>query len=220
MQSFASFARADWGPALRAAAGRVAYVVAVLIVAAELAYRAGLATGRAVHWLSDRLAGLASGRIDRAQTARAIVAWAHAVLTPAPAPAPEPEPSIAETFAAVAAAAAASDARLYRSAGESIARIRATLDAAETEPALVEAEQSPRMYQRVTLAKGGGHRHEWLPVTMACAATPVASPSVAVAPPALDTLTVADLRRLARARGLSGLARKGRRADLLAALTD
>ena len=193
MQTIQTIARADWGPALRAAAGRVAYVVAVLIVAAELTYRAGLATGRALHWLSDRLAGLASGRIDRAQAARAVVSWAHAVLAPEHASvATEPAPSIAETFAAVAAAAAASDARLYRSAGESISRMKSLLDEAEA----FDVE----------------------PVVMACA--PVAAPSVAVAPPALDTLTVTDLRRLARARGLSGLARKGRRADLLAALTD
>ena len=190
MQTIQTFARADWGPVLRAAAGRVAYAVAVLIVAAELTYRAGLATGHAIHWLSDRLAGLASGRIDRAQTARAVVGWAHAVL--APEPAPEPAPSIAETFAAVAAAAAASDARLYRSAASSIARIRSTLDAAEA----FDVE----------------------PIVMACA--PVAAEPVAIAAPPLDTLTVAQLRKVARARGLSGLARKGRRADLLAALTD
>lgn len=200
MQSFASFARADWGPAFRAAAGRVAYVVTALIVAAEMTYRAGLATGRAVHWLSDRLAGLASGRIDRAQTARAVVGWAHALLEPKPAVARMTTDELIDALNADAPAPAA------------------VLIAPE--PALVEAEQPPRMYQRVTLAKGGGHRHEWLPVTMACTATPVAAPSVAVAPPALDTLKVADLRRLARARGLSGLARKGRRADLLAALQD
>jgi len=159
MKTLLSIARADWAPALRAAAGRVAYVVACAIVAAELVYRAGIATGRAVHWLSDRLGGLASGRYDRAQTARAVVGWAHAVLAP--------------------------------------------------EPALVEAEQPHRMYQRVTLAKGGGHRHEWLPVTMA--------PVAAAAPP-LETLTVAQLRKLARARGMSKLARNGRRADLISAL--
>ena len=122
--------------------------VAVCILAAHFVFLAGRATGRAVHWLSDRLAGLASGRIDRAQTARAVVAWA-----------------------------------------------RATLDAVESAP--VAAEPAPAF-------------------VMACA--PVAAPPRAVAAPPLDSLTVRELRSLARARGLTGLARKGRRADLLAAL--
>ena len=143
MQTIINITRADWSPAIRAAAYRVAYMVAVLIVAAELTYRAGLALGRAIHWLSDRLAGLASGRIDRVATARAAVDWAHAILAPIK---PEPAPV----------------------------------------------------------------------VVMACAAAPAAP--VAVSPPALDSLTVVDLRKLARARGLTGLARKGRRADLLSAL--
>lgn len=168
--------------------------VAVCILAAHFVFLAGRATGRAVHWLSDRLAGLASGRIDRAQTARAVVAWARATLDAvesAPVAAePEPLPSIADAMRAACAAMAASDARLYRAAGDSIARMRATLDAAEPAPAVV----------------------------MACA--PAAAPPLAVAAPPLASLTVRELRSLARARGLSSLARKGRRADLLAALTD
>jgi hypothetical protein len=163
---------------------------AACILAAHFVFLAGRATGRAVHWLSDRLAGLASGRIDRAATARAVVAWARDTLDavePAPAAA-EPLPSIADTMRAACAAMAASDARIYRAAGDSIARMRATLDAAKT----------------VTVA--------------ACA--PVAAPKVAVAHPPVDSLTVRELRKMARARGLSSLARKGRRADLLAALTD
>jgi hypothetical protein len=141
MQTVSQIIRADWSPAIRSAAYRAAYVVAVLIVAAELAYRAGLATGRAVHWLSDRLAGLVSGRIDRAQTARSVVVWAHSLIDP------------------------------------------------PTPPAVV---------------------------VMACA--PERAPAVAVSPPSLDSLTVAELRKMARARGLTCLARKGRRADLLSAL--
>jgi hypothetical protein len=141
MQTILSIARADWAPTIRAAAYRVAYVVAVLVVLADFTYRAGLATGRAIHWLSDRIAGLASGRIDRAQTARAVASWAHSLIDP------------------------------------------------PTPPAVV---------------------------VMACAAAP--SAPVAVSPPSLDSLTVAELRKMARARGLTCLARKGRRADLLSAL--
>ena len=149
MQTLLTIVRADWGPAFHAAAGRVAYVVACLIVAAEIAYRAGMATGRAVHWLSDRLAGLVSGRIDRTVTARAVVSWA-----------------------------------------------RATLAAPESAPAPVAA---------VITAE-----HRCAPVTDA--------PAAGITAPPIESLTVAQLRAIARARGFSTLARKGRRADLVAAL--
>ena len=144
-----NFLLSDWAPFLRAAAGRVAYVAACVIVAAEIAYRAGLATGRAVHRLSDLLAGLASGRIDRAQTARAVVSWAQA-----------------------------------------------TLAAPESPPAPVAA---------VITAE-----HRCAPVTDA--------PAAGIAAPPIESLTVAQLRAMARARGLSALARHGKRADLIAAL--
>ena len=144
-----NFLLSDWAPFLRADAGRVAYMVACVIVAAEIAYRAGLATGRAVHWLSDRLAGLVSGRIDRAVTARAVVAWA-----------------------------------------------RATLAAPESAPAPVAV---------AIMAE-----HRCAPVTDA--------PAAGIAAPPIESLTVAQLRAIARARGLSALARNGRRADLIAAL--
>ena len=144
-----NFLLSDWAPFLRAAAGRVAYVFACAIVAAELAYRAGLATGRAVHRLSDLLAGLASGRIDRAETARAVVSWA-----------------------------------------------RATLAAPESAPAPVAV---------VVTAE-----HRCAPVTDA--------PAAGITAPPVESLTVAQLRTIARARGFSTLARHGKRADLIAAL--
>lgn len=214
-----TFLRSDWAPALARAARALAIVAAVLIVAAETTHRAGLAAGRAVHWLSDRLAGLVSGRIDRAATARAVVAWAHAVLdapaadapacpltpvdvvTPDAPDAPDADaPTLAETFAAVAAAAAASDARLFRAAGERIASMRAMLDAAETDAPAAPAPAPA-------------------PVVMACAAAaPAPAPAAGIAPPALDSLTVAQLRAMARARGITGMGR-ARRADLLAALS-
>lgn len=144
-----NFLLSDWAPLLRAAAGRVAYVAACVIVAAEITWRVGLAIGRAIHWLNDLLAGLASGRIDRAETARAVVSWA-----------------------------------------------RATLAAPESAPAPVAA---------VITAE-----HRCAPVTDA--------PAAGITAPPIELLTVAQLRAIARARGFSALARKGRRADLVAAL--
>lgn len=136
----ASASSADWGAAIERAVRVLAIGLAWLIVATETTYRAGLATGRAVHWASDRLAGLASGRYDRAAAAAATVRWARAVLeTPAPASAPAP-----------------------------------------------------------------------VVITQPC--RPAAEPARSVAP------MVAELRRLARERGFSALARSGRRAELLEAL--
>jgi hypothetical protein len=150
MHSLSRIMRADWGAPIKSAAYRAAYMVAVLIIVAELTYRAGMATGRAIHWLSDRLGGLASGRIDRTATARAIVSWARATIeAPAPAPAPAPNPA---------------------------------------------------------------------PLVVAMACAPAPAEPVAIASPPIEALTVAQLRKLARARGMSKLARNGRRADLISAL--
>ena len=126
---------------------------ALCILATDAVYRAGLASGRAVHAVSGFLVGLASGRIDRAQTARAVVSWAEATLTE-----PEPEPELISATLAVVAACAP-----------------------------VSLEEADRIAAHLS-------------------------------PPPLASLTVAQLRKLARARGMSGLARKGRRADLLSAL--
>ena len=136
----ASATSADWGTTIHRIARYLAIGLAWLVVSADLTYRAGLATGRAVHWLSDRLSGLASGRYDRAAHAAAAVRWARAVLE-APAPTPAPAPVV---------------------------------------------------------------------ITQPC--RPAADPARSVAP------TVAELRRLARERGLTALARSGRRADLIDAL--
>lgn len=51
------------------------------------------------------------------------------------------------------------------------------------------------------------------PLVLACSAEPVAIPA-----PPLERLRVTELRALARAAGLAQLGRRGRRADLLAAL--
>lgn len=49
-------------------------------------------------------------------------------------------------------------------------------------------------------------------------AAAIATPAAAIAAPPLDTLTVIELRKLARAAGHRQLARSGRKADLLAVL--
>lgn len=58
------------------------------------------------------------------------------------------------------------------------------------------------------------------PTIQRCAAVPVPVPARPVIQrPPLDSLTVRQLRTLAREAGFSALARSGRRADLLAALS-
>lgn len=138
--------------------------VAVFILAAHWTYRAGVAAGRFVHWLNDWLTAASKAPLATAtRLASAALAWAMAVIA-------EPEepgllemlgaelltdeqleaeiaayneqvmPGIAEIFAANCAEMAASDARLYRQAGERIANIRSLLDEAESEPAPAPAK--------------------------------------------------------------------------------
>lgn len=65
-------------------ARRVAIVVAVAIVAAQLTYQAGYAFGRIVHNLNDWLASASHTPMATATaTATSIVAWADRILTPA-----------------------------------------------------------------------------------------------------------------------------------------
>lgn len=146
---------AQIGAQLERAARTVAVAVAVAILAAHATYRAGLATGRAVHRLNNWMASAIHDPAAAAErVASASLAWADRILTE-PAPAPlltmlgaeiltdeqleaeiaSHEPGIGEMFAAAAAEMAASDARLYRAAGERIDNIRQILDEAEASPA-------------------------------------------------------------------------------------
>lgn len=70
-------------------------------------------------------------------------------------------------------------------------------------PAVAAAPEAPRLEEAVAAA----------PLVLACRAEPTA-----IAAPPLAALRVVELRALARAAGLADLGRRGRRADLLAAL--
>jgi hypothetical protein len=137
---------------MRRIATTLAVGLAWAIVASEATYRAGLATGRAIHRLNDWLAGAIHDPTAAAErVASASLAWASAVIAPPEEPGLlellgaelltdeqldaeiAAMPSIADTFAAAAAEMAASDARLYRAAGERIGNIRQILDQAEPE---------------------------------------------------------------------------------------
>jgi hypothetical protein len=144
------------GATMRRIATTLAVGLAWAIVASEATYRAGLATGRAIHRLNDWMAAAIHDPAAAAESvASALLAWADRILTePAPAPlltmlgaevltdeqldaeiAAYEGASLADAFAANCAEMAASDARLYRAAGERIANIRAMPDEAETAPA-------------------------------------------------------------------------------------
>lgn len=104
--------------------------VALFVLAAHWTYRAGVATGRFVHWLNDWLTAASKEPLATAtRLAEAALTWAEAETAESQ---PKAEPSLAEAFAANCAAMAASDARIYRQAGESIANMKAIL--AEAEP--------------------------------------------------------------------------------------
>jgi hypothetical protein len=136
-----------------AAAERIARTLAIglawIILAAEATYKAGLWTGRTVHKINDWLARASHAPMAEAtKVATAAVAWADRMVAPPSLLtvleaeiltdeqlqqeiASYESGSIADAFAAAAAEMAASDARLYRSAGERIAEIRETLAEAE-----------------------------------------------------------------------------------------
>lgn len=133
---------------LAIALGVFAYCVGADCVA--LAYDLGRQTGAAVHARNDQLAALAVRALAPSEPAApAPVATAEPAPEPAPAPA-EPAPTLADLFRAQAAEIAASDARLYRAAGERIGAMRAILASAEpAEP--TPAEPAPRALESLTV---------------------------------------------------------------------
>jgi len=123
---------------LAIALGVLAYCVGADCVA--LAYSLGRQTGAAVHARNDQLAALAV-RLLAPAPAPAPVATAEPEPEPTPA---EPAPTLADLFRAQAAEIAASDARLYRAAGERIGTMRAILASAEpAAPAPVTVSIAP-----------------------------------------------------------------------------
>ena len=148
--------------------------VAVFILAAHWTYKAGLATGRFVHWLNDWLA--AASR-EPGRVAAEAIRWASDALAE---PAKEPDllemlgaelltdeqleaeiaaydgPGLADAFAQTCAAMAASDARLYREAGERIANMKAMLDEAEAAPAPAKKRVARRKPAAARKAKAAG----------------------------------------------------------------
>jgi len=118
--------------------------VALFVLAAHWTYRAGVATGRFVHRMNDWLTAASKTPLATAtRLAEATLTWAEAEMAE---PQPKAEPSLAEAFAANCAAMAASDARLYRAAGERITAIRSILDEAEAvaEPAPAKPKRAAR----------------------------------------------------------------------------
>ena len=132
--------------------------VAAFVLAAHWTYRAGLATGRFVHAAKD---WLASASREPGRVAAEAIRWASDALAEPAEPSlaetlgailltdeeleaeiaaydAAAQPSLADAFAQTCAAMAASDARLYRQAGERIANMKAILAEAEAEPAPVK----------------------------------------------------------------------------------
>ena len=138
---------------------RLAIALGVLLfcIAADLTWLAfdlGRQTGAAVHARNDQLAAVF--RAVLAPTDRPSPAPVVAPVIAEPV-ATEPAPSIADLFAAQAAEIAASDARLYRTAGRTIANVRSILAAAETEaePA-ARAKRAPN-FEAMTVAQLRAH---------------------------------------------------------------
>lgn len=123
----------DFTVTIETAVRFVVRFVALFVLAAHWTYRAGVATGRFVHRMNDWLTAASKTPLATAtRLAEATLTWAEAEMAE---PQPKAEPSLAEAFAANCAAMAASDARLYRAAGERITAIRSILDEAEAAPA-------------------------------------------------------------------------------------
>lgn len=127
--------------------------VAAFVLAAHWTYVAGKATGRFVHRMNDWLTAASKTPLATAtRLAEAALTWAEAEMAE---PQPKAEPSLAEAFAANCAAMAASDARIYRQAGESIANMKAILAEAEPAPAKPKrvARRKPATTDGTTPAK-------------------------------------------------------------------